>query len=202
MATDKKPPFVAAGGFAVVARIPGPPQTWTALLDEALDCAGRAERQQHDIDAASDGRGGVPARRLFSSPGGPRLDALYRDPEFQAFVGRMVGVPVSASGSQGSYSYYVRPGDYLGLHRDIDECDVAVITCLCDTGGSGTLRLYPGRAAEPLSRIRATPQEGRVEIGLRAGQTIVLMGGVVPHVTSPMDANQKRIISALCYRAG
>src|SRR5262249_20313451 len=104
------------------------------------------------------------------------------------------------SGSQGSYSYYVRPGDHLGLHRDIEECDVAVITCLCETGGSGALQLYPDRVSEPLSRIRTTPRKGRRTIRLRAGETIVLLGGYVPHVTTPMGPRQKRIISALCYR--
>lgn len=196
------PPLLSAGGFAVVERLPGATHAWRALLDEALRQAPHAERQQHDRDAASDGRGGLPARRLFSSPGGERLDALYGDPEFQDLVGRTVGMLVSPSGFQGSYSYYVRPGDHLGLHRDIDACDVAVITCLCDTGGSGALRLYPRRAAEPLSRIRATSHQGRVDIHLRPGHTIVLMGGYVPHATTPMAANQRRIISALCYRAG
>ena len=199
--SDRTPALMKAGGFAVVDRIPGGTKICGALFQEALALTRCAERQEHDIDAASDMRGGLPARRLFSSPGGDVLAGLYADRRFQDFVAEIVGMPVSAAGFQGSYSYYVRPGDHLGLHRDIEECDVAVISCLCDTGGSGVLQVYPERLAEPLSCIRSTPEKGRVSVQLRPGQTVVLLGGHVPHVTTPMERRQRRIISALCYAA-
>jgi hypothetical protein len=115
----------------------------------------------------------------------------------------MVGASLRPSGAQGSYSYYVRPGDHLGLHRDVVACDVAAITCLCDAGGragSGALQLYPGRVAEPLARIRATPDRGLLPLHLQPGQTIVLLGGYVAHATAAMAEGQKRMISVLCYR--
>jgi len=199
----KRPGLLKAGGFAVFDRLPGLPDP-AALLHEAVGLAPQAERQHHDNDDAEDSRGGAPARRLFSSSGGPLQGACYAGRELMQSVGDVVGTPVRPSGPQGSYSYYIRPGDYLGLHRDIDECDVAVITCLCDAegaAGTGALHLYPERMAEPLSRIRSTPEKGLISVRLRPSQTIVLLGGYVPHATAAMGKGQKRIISVLCFRA-
>ena len=48
----------------------------------------------------------------------------------------------------------MRAGDHFALHRDVPGCDLAVITCLCDTGSGagagGALRLYPDRRLETL----------------------------------------------------
>jgi len=202
VAMARRPQFLERGGFEVLDDIPGQERIYSRMLREALDLAGQAERQEHERDEASDTRGGHPARRLFSCAGGPVQNALYGSEQFLAFLAEKVGMPLSPTGLQGTYSYYVRTGDHLGLHRDIDECDVAVISCLCDTGGprAGALQLYPKRVFEPLSRIRATPAQDRMSMHLRPGQTIVVLGGFVPHVTSPMARGQKRIISALCYR--
>jgi hypothetical protein len=198
----KAPRLLEAGGFALLDAVPGlaPPR---ALLDEALALARRAERQCHDVDGAEERRGGSPARRLFSSPGGPAQDHCYASRELMQSASDVVGARLRPSGRQGTYSYYLRPGDYLGLHRDIDECDVALITCLCDgakTDGAGALRLYPRRLFEPLSRIRSTPHKGLLSLHLRPGQSIVLLGGYVPHATTAMTNGQKRIISVLCFR--
>jgi hypothetical protein len=198
----KRPRLLKAGGFAVVDGLRGLPRP-AGLLQEAISLARHAERQHQDIDAAEDRRGGAPARRLFSSSGGSIQNACYAGNELLESVSDAVGAPMRPSGLQGTYSYYIRPGDYLGLHRDIEECDVAVITCLCDAGGavgSGALQLYPGRMAEPLSRIRSAPDQGLICVHLRPGQTIILLGGCVPHATAAMGKGQKRIISALCFR--
>src|SRR5262249_61285721 len=65
----------------------------------------------------------------------------------------------------------------------------------------GPLQLYRERMAEPLSRIRSTPEKGLMSVHLRPSQTIVLLGGYVPHATAAMEKGQKRIISVLCFRA-
>jgi hypothetical protein len=150
-------------------------------------------------------RGGSPARRLASAPGGSVQDAFYASSWVLGFLNDVAGVPLVPTGERGTYSYYVRPGDHLALHRDIVTCDLAVITCLRDTYGSaggGLLCLYPARHAEPLSAIRATPDRGAVTVRLEPGQTIVMFGGIVPHRLTPVDAGQERIISILCYRVG
>jgi hypothetical protein len=197
-----QPKLLETGGYAIVDTLPGEPQICGAMLREAVNAAGQAARQEHDRDQAMD-RGGAPARRLFSSVGGAAQQALYSSKALLGFFGEVVGATLRPSGPQGSYSYYARTGDHLGLHRDIAACDVAVISCLCDEGaqaGSGALQLYPTRIAEPLSHIRATPDRGLVSVCLRPGQTIVLLGGYVAHATAPMAEGQKRLISVLCYR--
>src|SRR5262249_3511959 len=109
------------------------------------------------------------------------------------------------TGSLGTYSYYVRAGDFLDIHRDIVECDVAVISCLSDgqagDGEGGRLCLYPDRLFEALSSIRATPELGAVKLRLDPGQTVVLYGGVLPHTLLRVAEGQTRIVSVLCYCA-
>jgi hypothetical protein len=196
------PKLLARGGYTVIDTLPGGTSLYRMILREALDAAPQAERQEYDRDEA-DERGGTPARRLFSSGGGDAQQALYSCRRFHGLLAGLVGANLEPTGAKGSYSYYVRPGDFLGLHRDILQCDVAAITCLCDCGGdgdSGALRLYPGRAAEPLTVIRSTPDQGVASVQLHPGQTIILLGGYVAHATVPMSAAQKRVISVLCYR--
>lgn len=196
------PALLHEGGFKLVDEVPGGTALLRMILRESLDAAARADRQEHDADTA-DERGGAPARRLFSSGGGDAQQALYSCRQFLGLLADTVGADLHPSGPGGSYSYYTRPGDHLALHRDIVECDVAAITCLCDSGArgdSGALQLYPSRIADPLSAIRATPRRGRVAIHLRPGQTIVLLGGYVAHATAPVAAGQRRVISVLCYR--
>ena len=141
----------------------------------------------------------------MSVEGGEVQDALYRCAGMAQFVGSLTGEPMRPTGVRGTFSYYDRGGDHLALHRDIDACEVAVISCLRDTGGTSTrggghLCLYPTRVAEPLSAIRASPARGAVVCPLAVGQTIVLLGGVVPHVVLPIAAGRQRVVSILCYQ--
>ena len=109
------------------------------------------------------------------------------------------------TGDNGTYSYYLRAGDFLDLHRDIVTCDIAVITCLKnqfgENKGGGQLRLYPERLNEPLSAVRETPESGAVNVMLEESQTIVMYGGLIPHTLLPLDEGQQRIVSVLCYAA-
>ena len=158
--------------------------------------------------AVSDGeevRGGVPERRFLSSSGGVVQDSFYRAPWVLAFLRELTAAELVPSGERGTYSYYVRPGDFLGLHRDIVTCDVAVITCLSNgtidnASDGGHLCLYPERIDEPLSAIRATPEKGALKLLLKPGQTIVMYGGIVPHALLPVTPGQERIVSVLCYK--
>ena len=173
------------------------------LLAEALERHGEA--LECDIPA-SDGeevRGGVPARRFLSATGGPVQDAFYRAPWVLNFLRRLTAPTLVPTGERGTYSYYVRAVDFLAVHRDIQTCDLAVITCLRDgaevEGDGGSLCLYPGRLLEPLSAVRSTPEEGALRVRLDAGQTIALCGGLVPHALLPVAEGQERVVSVLCY---
>ena len=118
----------------------------------------------------------------------------------------MTGLPWLPSGDQGTFSYYRRPGHYLGLHRDVDECDLAVIVCVADRyarepGTAGTLCVYPQRTGEPLSAIRATPQLGALHIRVRPGEAAVLLGGIVPHRVIAVAEAHERVVAPLCFSA-
>jgi hypothetical protein len=102
----------------------------------------------------------------------------------------------------GTYTYYEQPGDFLALHRDIVRCDLAAITCLseaCATPGGGLL-VYPRHATEPLSGARAAGRTAATRVPLGPGDTATLLGGIVPHEVTAMQAGQERIVSVMCYR--
>ncbi len=149
-------------------------------------------------------RGGCPERRYRSSAAGAVQDAFYHAPWVIDFLSRQVGLQVAPTGARGSYSYY-RPGDFLGLHRDVEACDLAVITCLYHGPEAhpegGLLALYPERTREPLPAIRKAPEEGRRTLRLAPGRTLLLLGGIVPHQVVPTGAGEVRVVSVLCYRA-
>ena len=192
-----------AGGCAIYDRFPGP-GICARLLEEAR---ARLDGAVASCVPRSDGeeiRGGNPARRFVSAGGGPEQAAVYRDPATARFLAGICNAPVVPTGHRGSYTYYARPGDHLALHRDIDTCDVAVVTCLLDRHREGSLGgltcYYPGRQNEPLSRIRATPNKGAVRVRLPVGQTMVMLGGLVPHLIEPMGPGELRVVSILCFR--
>ena len=190
--------------FAVVDAIPDT-ATFLALRTEAWVAYDTADRQECDTDDGEAFRGGMPRRRLFSAGAGPAQDHFYHDPRLARSLSDLCGLTVTRSGSRGSYSYYASEGDCLDLHRDVETCDVTLITCLHDTSDprspSGALVLYPDRLTEPLSEIRARPDDGAVILKLMAGQSLVLLGGVVPHRVLPVVEGQARVISALCFLA-
>ena len=132
-------------------------------------------------------------------------DALYASPWLHAFLSSQCGLPIVPSGNRGSYSYYVQPGDFLDTHLDIDTCDVTLITVLQDETNprerAGGLAVYPHQLGAPLSRIRAAPEAGMSLVKARPGQSIVILGGLVPHRVEPLGPTGQRTISALCFRA-
>jgi hypothetical protein len=179
--------------------------TVDGLAAEARRLRGAASVTENAEDDGEDVRGGRPARRFLTVSGGPEQTAVYLVRGVSALLTRLAGLPIQPSGGGGTYSYYVQPGDFLALHRDIETCDVAVITALVDTrrtdDAAGALCLYPGRFTEPLSRLRSAPTRGAVAVRLRPGQSIVLLGGVTPHELLPIAHGQQRIVSVLCYQA-
>ena len=190
-------------GFRVFEGFPDD-ATAHGLLAEAVNRLGVATVTDSAEDDGEDVRGGHPARRFLTAPAGPFQATRYTSPRVLALLAAVVGTRVEPTGEAGTYSYYIRPGDFLALHRDIVTCDLSVITCLRDTLDArrvdGALCMYPGRSGEPLSHIRATPTRGAVAIRLAVGQTLAIFGGIVPHTLLPVAPGQERIVSIVCYR--
>jgi hypothetical protein len=175
------------------------------MLSEAVALLRNATRCEVKVSDDEEVRGGKPRRRFINAQGGPLQQTFNTSPGVLDFLRGLTNRALTFTGEIGTYSYYMNPGDYLDIHRDIVTCDVAVITCLHDRakddGDSGRLCLYPDRLGEPLSQIRATPNRGAVKVRVEVGQTIVLYGGIVPHALLPVGEGQARIVSVLCYRA-
>lgn len=191
------------GGFGVFTIIDE--RTRNEMLSEALGMYADAVESDVRTSDGQEVRGGSPARRFRSAPGGPVQNAFHRASWALDFLRELTCPPLRPTGGLGTYSYYARSGDFLSIHRDIVTCDVAVITCLHDgpalPAEAGTLCLYPERASEPLSAILATPERAAVQVRVRTGETIVMFGGIVPHAVLPVARAQVRIVSVSCYRA-
>lgn len=196
-------PLMKKGGFDVFVGLLDD-HAHAQMLAEAISLSTTARVSEVLTLDNEDGRGGNPPRRYLTAPGGPIQDAFYRSDWVLGVLQQVTGTLLIPTGGRGTYSYYARPGDYLALHRDIVTCDVAVITCLNEgphvVGPSGMLCLYPDRIYEPLSAIRNSLEKKAVGVRLMPKQTIVLFGGIVPHMLLPVADQQVRIISVLCYR--
>ena len=191
----------AAGGYLLVSGL-FDEATLEGLRAEAESCRPDSVRQCLAESDGTEGRGGSPARAYRSSQGRDLHWGLHGSPEMAAALERLCGATLSATGS-GTYSFYEQPGDFLALHRDILQCDVAVITSLTPltTGGpAGELTVYPGFIREPLSTVRAAGRQYGTPVALDRGHTIVLLGGLVPHEVTPTCVGQERIVAVNCYR--
>ena len=198
-------PVGAAGGVAVVDGLPDGCLV-AALLEEASTAYLASDRQEVDVDDGAEGRGGTPARHLYTAGGGPVQDAFYGAAWLSDYLSSVCGVRVRPTGTRGSFSFYVHDGDHLGLHLDIEACDVTLISVLRDDAGperpSGGLLVHAGHLGADLHAVRRDPE---VEVGVVKavpGQSVVLLGGLLPHETVPVEPGGTRIISALCFVAG
>jgi hypothetical protein len=191
------------GGCAICNRFPSA-AVCARLLAESRLCLIKAVATAVATSDQEEMRGGNPARRFVSAGGGEEQAAFYHNPETARFLAHISTCRVRPTGEQGTYTYYARPGDHLALHRDIETCDMAVVTCLleCHCKGStgGVTRFYPARQHELLSQIRATPDVGAVNVRLQVGHTMVMFGGLVPHLIEPLGLGELRIVSILCFR--
>ena len=197
-------PLMADGGWRTARVLSDAARS--ALAKEARQCHAAATDVRLDHSPDEEYRRGNPARHLESAPGGRRLHALYHAPPLIALLRRLTGLDWLPSGEQATFSYYRRTGHYLDVHRDIEACDLAVITCVYQRGApsdgvAGALCLWPTRTADGLAAIRADPARGRVPVRLEAGESIILLGGVVPHRLEPMADGHVRIVAPLCFRA-
>lgn len=190
-----------AGGYLVVAGL-FDEGTLQAMREEADSVRAAGQRGYVALSDGTEGRGGAPARAYRSGAGGDVHRSLHGCRQMAETLGDLCGVPVLSTGG-GTYSYYEQAGDFLALHRDILQCDLAVITSLTDClgdGSTGELTVYPRFVRQALSTVRAAGSSSGTVIPLGRGQTIVLLGGLVPHEVIPTCAGQERIVAINCYR--
>jgi hypothetical protein len=191
----------AAGGYLLVREL-FDEETLRDLRAEADSVRIGAERMLVGESDGAEGRGGFPARALRSGPGGELHWALHGCEQMMDTLAGVCGLKVSAAGS-GTYSYYEKTGDFLAVHRDELQCDIAVITSLNTwTAGraEGELVVYPDFMREPLSVVRAAGTSAGRSVPLDRGHTIILLGGIVPHEVVPAGPGQERIVAINCYR--
>ena len=156
-------PLLAHGGIGVYEGLVAG-TVLQQLIDESIRSYATAADQGSSVPNPEENRGGTPLRRFLTGAGGPVQQAFYQSDWVRAFLEHATRLRLKPTGSVGTFSYYVRPGDFLDLHRDIVTCDLAVITLLHQEGrasdGGGALCVYPARHREALSAIRRTPNEG------------------------------------------
>ena len=192
-------PLIEAAGALKISNLL-PPDWFDALRSEGLAARRLAEDQYKNEPDADVWRSGNPNRYLASARGGEIQTTIYQDPGISVRLGRLTGRALRPTGTEGTYSYYDRPGHHLGLHRDIKTCDVTLITCLERQESdvpSGALRTYPKSAMSALSEIDEHTQFYDIE--MTVGQSILLLGGCIPHEVLPVAEGFSRGVSILCF---
>jgi hypothetical protein len=192
----------AAGGYLVIRGL-FDDETLQHLREEAEQVRIEAERMLVADSDGTEGRGGFPARAYRSGPGRELHWGLHGCQQMAETLAGVCGLGVSASGC-GTYSYYEETGDFLAVHRDVLQCDIAVITALTSCTmdcPAGELVVYPNLIREPLSTVRATGRSAGTSVPLDRGHTMILLGGIVPHEVAPTSPVQERIVTINCFRA-
>jgi hypothetical protein len=54
---------------------------------------------------------------------------------------------------------------------------------------------------EPLSHIRINPEHGAVRFKLVAGESVILAGGILPHLVTRVANGHYRITAPMCFEA-
>jgi hypothetical protein len=190
-----------AGGFVFIDDLLD--KTSLAQLQrEALQIAPQAHENLVAESDHVEGRGGSPARKFLSSSGGTIQDSLYQSKVLKQLLEAQIQAPIKSTGTRGTFTFYTRVGDHLALHRDVITCDLTLITCLFNHSKnpsetpSGSLRVYPQYNLEPLQKVQKTHG---INLDLQMGQSLALLGGIVPHEVLPTSATQMRVVSVLCF---
>jgi hypothetical protein len=189
------------GGYSAVSGLIGR-SFLDALKAEAESARPLGQRTSLETSEGGEDRGGSPARALRSSPCGELHRALYASPQLTDAISEICGVAVASTGV-GTYHFYEREGDFFALHRDFVGCDIAVITCIAQRlteQPMGGLLVYPNHFLQGLSQVHAAGKAKSLAIPLAPGETVILLGGQLPHEVTPVAAGQDRVVAVNCYR--
>ncbi|ASJ73984.1 hypothetical protein [Granulosicoccus antarcticus] len=200
MTTRQRPAIIASGGALLI------DQLISATLFRALfkECASQrsvAKEQVQTTSGQGHWRSADPARHLASADGGPSQMAFYHDTDLHHTLSQWCGCRLKPTSGCGTYSYYDQQGHFLARHRDIRTCDVTLVTCLHRVDApvpSGALRVYPASIRTPLERIDAAAAHR--DLHPQQSQSVLLLGGCVPHEVLPAADGFQRWISVLCFQ--
>lgn len=196
-------PMLECGGWQLLEGLTTP-ENCRALRAEAMALHGDAERSESTAADPEELRGGNPPRAFTSVVAGREQEALYQAPSLAVQLGHALGVPVRPSAERGTYSYYERAADHLGVHRDVVDCDATVVTCLRDEGDPGwecgAVCMWPRHIQASLSEVRLAPDLDAVRVRLAVGESLLLLGGFLPHAVLPVSPGQDLLFSVLCFR--
>lgn len=191
------------GGFLLLPSLL-PADDLNQLEGEANYARPAGRRNVLPVASGKEERGGNPDRAFTTAAGGPVQWGIFASPAMLARLAQVCGLELSPLGG-GSYSFYEQSGDFLGLHRDIVDCDLAVITCVRARGeeaAAGRLLVYSNYMNAPLTSARSAGKAGATPVPMGRGESVALLGGFVPHEVTPMLPGQERIVSVMCYRVG
>jgi hypothetical protein len=190
-------PIVKTGGVLVLKEFLD--RTWFDALKVECD-AQHATAKIQVKETEAEFHSSDPGRNYLSANGGSVQTTIYHDAILHRALTKFCGHPVRPTGDQGTYSYYECAGHFLGLHRDVPRCDLTMITCLrreSEEDTSGALRLYYKSLQQPLTEIHSGTKFHDIHINF--GQTLLLLGGCVPHEVLACGPDFKRYISVLCF---
>lgn len=198
-ARKQRDAIVASGGALLIDELLSD-DCLARLSEECRERRSSAREQFQALSGHGRWRSADPARHLMTADGGPEQMAFYNDPGLHACLAEWCGFPVHPTSGCGTYSYYDQQGHYLARHRDIRRCDVTLVTCLQRTEGtepSGALRVYPHSVRTPLEQV--DDNAFHLDLHPREGQSVLLLGGCVPHEVLPAAIGFRRWISVLCF---
>jgi hypothetical protein len=148
---------------------------------------------------SSDGQVSSPRRHRSAGPG-PTLRAVHESVSVRSLLRELTGLYFFPT--RASYLYYA-PGDFIGLHTDIEPCQLTLVTSVL--GNPDPLVIHTEFADVPSSLILETARRtcglpaGGDAIPVPRGGALLLRGSRVPHHRPPARGNCA--IATLCYAA-
>jgi hypothetical protein len=104
--------------------------------------------------------------------------------------------------SKVGYLYY-NPGDRIGLHTDLPECQLVLLAAIEST--APPLVVHPELkhlTPEELTRLAEDADEapdGRISLPLDDTSLVAMFGGGLPHQTRPVAAGSEAVVATLCH---
>lgn len=185
-----------SGAWAEVVSDTISPATYRRLVKELPRIDLMRLQSDNQVTIRADGRGVQGAHSQRVAIAGPALCALHRSASLDETVRRIVGFDVKPTGA---YVLGYMPGDYIGLHNDVDDCSVTVLSAL--TKEVPPLEVYPSLRDVPAQELRGIATSDDLEKGedlpiIPRGIT-VLRGSQLPH--RRVAASSEFKIVAMCF---